>query len=110
VPKTAQAAVDHGKISPSPAADAPIPAATVDARSLIRSTIAGLSHAATRGFMTDETLAHLRETCPGWDFHALHAEFERWVSADPARTPADWQRAFIGWAKRHHEKHRHTLR
>ncbi len=91
----------------APAADAPV---TVDARSLIRSTIAGLSHAATRGFMTDETLAHLRETCPGWDFQALHAEFERWVSADPARTPADWQRAFIGWAKRHHEKHRHTLR
>lgn len=91
----------------APAADAPV---TVDARSVIRSTIAGLSHAATRGFMTDETLAHLRETCPGWDFQALHAEFERWVSADPARTPADWQRAFIGWAKRHHEKHRHTLR
>jgi len=91
----------------APTADAPV---TVDARSLIRSTIAGLSHAATRGFMTDETLAHLRETCPGWDFQALHAEFERWVSADPARTPADWQRAFIGWAKRHHEKHRHTLR
>ncbi|MBB3358134.1 MULTISPECIES: replication initiator protein A [unclassified Novosphingobium] len=91
------------------AASAPAPV-IVDARSLIRSTIAGLSHAATRGFMTDETLAHLRETCPGWDFQALHAEFERWVSADPARTPADWQRAFIGWAKRHHEKHRHTLR
>lgn len=108
--KTAHAAVDGGKISPPPAPDAPIPAVTVDARSLIRSTIAGLSHAATRGFMTDETLAHLRETCPGWDFHALHAEFERWVSADSARTPADWQRAFIGWAKRHHEKHRHTLR
>ncbi|MCW1988093.1 replication initiator protein A [Novosphingobium capsulatum] len=91
----------------APSAPAPV---IVDARSLIRSTIAGLSHAATRGFMTDETLAHLRETCPGWDFQALHAEFERWVSADPARTPADWQRAFIGWAKRHHEKHRHTLR
>lgn len=91
----------------APSVPAPV---TVDARSLIRSTIAGLSHAATRGFMTDETLAHLRETCPGWDFQALHAEFERWVSADPARTPADWQRAFIGWAKRHHEKHRHTLR
>ncbi|NMN87390.1 replication initiator protein A [Novosphingobium sp. SG916] len=92
--------------TPAPAAKP----ATVDARSLIRSTIAGLSHAATRGFMTDETLAHLRETCPGWDFHALHTEFERWVSADAARTPADWQRAFIGWTKRHHEKHRHTLR
>ena len=97
-------------LTPSRSQSATAPVSTVDARHLIRSTIAGLSHAATRGFITDETLAHLRETCPGWDFHALHAEFERWVSADPARTPADWQRAFIGWTKRHHEKHRHTLR
>jgi plasmid replication initiation protein len=87
---------------------APLPA--IDARKLIRSTIAGLSHAATRGFMTDETIDHLRETCPGWDLHALHAEFECWVAADPTRTPADWQRAFTGWVKRHHEKHRHALR
>jgi plasmid replication initiation protein len=84
-------------------------AETIDARALVRSTIAGLSHAATRGFMTDETIDHLRETCPGWDLHALHAEFERWVNAAPERTPADWQRAFVGWVKRHHEKHRHTL-
>jgi len=82
----------------------------VDAKSLIRSTLAGLSDAATRGFMTDETIDHLRQTCPGWDLHALHADFERWVAASPDRTPADWQRAFTGWVKRHHEKHRHTLR
>ena len=82
----------------------------IDARRMIRAAIAGLSHAATRGFMTDETITHLRQTCPGWDLHMLHAEFERWVSADAERTPADWQRAFIGWVTRHHEKHRHTLR
>ncbi|MCK9542337.1 MAG: replication initiator protein A [Novosphingobium sp.] len=84
--------------------------ALVDAQALIRSTIAGLSTAGTRGFMTDNTIDHLRETCPGWDLHALHADFERWVNADPARSPADWQKAFIGWVKRHHEKHRHELR
>ena len=82
----------------------------VDARKLIRSTIAGLSDAATRGFMTDETIDLLRRECPGWDLHALHAEFERWVNADPERTPADWQRAFIGWVKRHHQRNRHQLR
>ncbi|EGD60868.1 plasmid replication initiator protein-like protein [Novosphingobium nitrogenifigens DSM 19370] len=86
------------------------PPATVDARTLIRRTIAGLSDSATRGFMTDATIEHLRETCPGWDLHALHAEFETWVNAAPERLPADWQRAFVGWVKRHHEKHRHTLR
>lgn len=83
---------------------------TIDARKLIRSTIAGLSDNATRGFMTDDTIDLLRRECPGWDLHALHAEFERWVNADQERTPADWQRAFIGWVKRHHVKHRHQLR
>jgi plasmid replication initiation protein len=81
----------------------------VDARKLIRSTIAGLSDAATRGFMTDETIDLLRRECPGWDLHTLHAEFERWVRQDARRTPVDWQRAFIGWVKRHHAKHRRQL-
>ncbi|MBB4860599.1 plasmid replication initiation protein [Novosphingobium chloroacetimidivorans] len=90
----------------TPAPEAPL----FDARRLIRSAVAGLSDAATRGFMTDATIDHLRETCPGWDLYALHAEFERWVAAAPERTPADWQRAFVGWVKRHHAKHRHELR
>ncbi|MBA4766193.1 MAG: replication initiator protein A [Sphingomonadales bacterium] len=85
-------------------------AETFDARSLVRSAVAGLSDKATRGFMTDETIEHLREKCPGWDLYALHAEFERWVAASPERTPANWQKAFIGWVKRHHDKHRHELR
>ncbi|MGE8134403.1 replication initiator protein A [Novosphingobium subterraneum] len=83
---------------------------TVDASSLIRKAVKGLSDNATRGFMADETIAYLRETCPGWDLHALHAEFEGWVNADAARLPANWQKAFIGFVKRHHEKHGHTLR
>ncbi len=88
----------------------PKPADTIDASALIRRAVAGLSDTATRGFMADETIQHLRETCPGWDLHALHAEFERWVNADAARLPANWQKAFIGFVKRHHEKHGHTLR
>lgn len=85
-------------------------AGVVDASQLIRRTVIGLSEAATRGFMTDETIDFLRRTCPGWDLHALHADFERWVAVSPERTPADWQRAFIGWVKRHHEKHGRNLR
>ncbi|HWU01297.1 MAG TPA: replication initiator protein A [Novosphingobium sp.] len=85
------------------------PPETIDARRLIRATVAGLSTAATRGFMTDETIEHLRATCPGWDLYTLHAEFEQWVNADAERTPVDWQKAFIGFVKRHHDKNRHTL-
>jgi len=94
--------------APKPAPE-PVPD-LVDAKRLVRMTIAGLSDAATRGFIADETFDLLRQECPGWDLHALHAEFERWVCASPERTPANWQKAFIGWVRRHHEKHRHALR
>ena len=82
----------------------------IDARRLIRSTLAGISTAATRGFMTDETIEYLRSTYPGWDLYTLHMEFEQWVNGDSNRTPVDWQKAFIGFVKRHHEKNSHTLR
>jgi plasmid replication initiation protein len=83
---------------------------TINASTMIRSTIAGLSDKAVRGHMTDETIDQLRRECPGWDLYNLHADFEKWVGADAARTPANWQRAFIGYVKRHHEKHKHELR
>ncbi len=95
---------------PSSSSVSPGKQETIDARKFIRSAVAGLSDKATRGFMTDETIDLLRRECPGWDLHALHAEFERWVNADAERTPADWQRAFVGWVRRHHAKHRHQLR
>lgn len=82
----------------------------VDARSLIRGAVAGLSDAATRGFPAEETITQLRQECPGWDLYALHAEFEAWVRGAPERLPVNWQKAFIGWVRRHHERHRHTLR
>ena len=81
----------------------------VDARKLIRAAVAGLSDAATCGFMTEDTMDQLRRECPGWDLYVLHADFERWVAGSPERTPADWQRAFIGWVKRHHKQHRFQL-
>lgn len=102
--------VSPGKRSEAKVSLAQRSSATVDASALIRKAVKGLSDSATRGFMADETITHLRETCPGWDLHALHAEFETWVNADAARLPANWQKAFIGFVKRHHEKHGHTLR
>lgn len=86
------------------------PSEMVDISSLVRSTIVGLSDAATRGYFTEETATLLREQCPGWDLYALHADFEKWVAGSADRTPANWQKAFIGWVRRYHEKHRHSLR
>lgn len=83
---------------------------TFDASKLIRGAVAGLSDKATRGYITDETLSLLRSECPGWDLYNLHAEFERWVNANSTRTPVNWQKAFIGYVRRWHEKHRHELK
>lgn len=82
----------------------------IDASVLIRRSLNGLTDAATRGFMTDETINLLRSECPGWDLYTLHAEFEAWTKGSTDRTPANWQKAFIGWVRRHHDKHRHELR
>lgn len=109
---SAQKVSSRKLFAPAPETAAPSSAQTecVDARSLIRSTVAGLSDNATRGVMTDETIDLLRSECPGWDLYALHADFEAWVAGAPERTPANWQKAFIGWVRRHHRQHRHTLR
>lgn len=115
-PKRAgEGACPAGKLSPGKvtqlAPKAPPPdESVIDATDMIRRTLSGLSDKATRGFMTDETIAVLRTECPGWDLHTLHAEFESWVRADTARTPVNWQKAFIGYVRRWHEKHRHELR
>ena len=103
--RAAPAPIDQAPAAPTDDVDM-----MVEAGALVRTALAGLTSASTRGFVTGETAEYLRETCPGWDLYALHAEFERWVDAAPERTPANWQRAFIGWVKRHHAKNRNSLR
>lgn len=82
---------------------------TIDVAALLRRSRTSLATRATAGEITDATLATLREECPGWDYQTLHAEFRSWVEADSARTPVSYQAAFIGFVRRHDEKHRHEL-
>jgi plasmid replication initiation protein len=84
-------------------------ALTIDVSASVRSVISGLSNRAVAGFVTDDTLAHLRNICPGWDYQTLHAEFKSWIDGEPTRTPVNYQAAFIGFVKRHDLKYRHTL-
>lgn len=105
---TAAAAPQSGRItSPTPAsADEDM---LIDAGSMIRKTLAGMSAKATAGEITDATMATLRAEYPGWDYQTLHREFRDWLEADPARTPVNYQKAFIGFVRRFHEKNRHRL-
>ncbi|KKW90662.1 replication initiator protein A [Sphingobium chungbukense] len=94
--------------SPSPSVAAEKPE-LFDASAMIRRTVAGLSAKASAGEITDATLATLRAECPGWDYQALHQEFRDWLDGDAARTPVSYQKAFIGFVRRFHEKNRHRL-
>ena len=99
----------------APAPVSSIPAAVneidpmFDARAVIRRTVTGLSTRASAGEVTNATLATLRAECPGWDYQSLHQEFRDWLEADSARTPVNYQKAFIGFVRRFHEKNRHRL-
>ncbi|WP_449469646.1 replication initiator protein A [Sphingobium chungangianum] len=102
------AALTGAKASPSKSS-APDPQPFLDAGDVIRRTVTSLSSRATAGELTDATLATLRTECPGWDYQSLHQDFRNWLDADPTRTPVNYQKAFIGFVRRFHEKNRHRL-
>ncbi|KQM63171.1 MULTISPECIES: replication initiator protein A [unclassified Sphingomonas] len=96
----------------APVAAAPSPMRTedlVDAAAMIRASIRGLAARAHDGEVSTQTLETLRTECPGWDYHTLHAEFRAWIDGDPARTPVNYQAAFIGYVRRFDARHRHEL-
>lgn len=99
------------KKAPSPPSDdVPLtPQELASAGGLIRTSLTRLSTRAQAGEITDSTLATLRAECPGWDYQTLHADFRSWIDADPARTPVNYQNAFIGFVRQFHAKNRHRL-
>ncbi|QGP81077.1 replication initiator protein A [Sphingobium sp. CAP-1] len=99
VPKVKAAA----PLQPEPAMEA------VDASALIRRSVASLSARASAGEISDATLATLRAECPGWDYQTLHQDFKVWLNGDTERTPVNYQKAFIGFVRRFHEKNKHQL-
>ena len=111
-PATAAIKTAGGRTAPAPA---PAPAMVAekeemfDASAVIRRTVAGLSAKASAGELTDATLTALRAECPGWDYQSLHQEFRDWLAGDSSRTPVNYQKAFIGFVRRFHEKNRHQL-
>ncbi|WP_375195990.1 replication initiator protein A [Sphingobium sp.] len=102
--KTAPAVAKPVSVSPSAGEKG-----MFDASAIIRRTVVGLSAKANAGEITDATMATLRAECPGWDYQSLHQEFRDWLNGDAERTPVNYQKAFIGFVRRFHEKNRHRL-
>ena len=110
--------------APKPAIEPPVPVSlspnssvtddaedrAIDASALVRKSLTRLANKATDGSVTDKTLNILRQECPGWDYQTLHGDFRTWLEADDARTPANYQNAFIGFVRRFHVRNKHTLR
>jgi plasmid replication initiation protein len=60
--------------------------------------------------LTEQGIARIRSSFPGWDVYALKAEFDIWIEQDPAREPRDYEAAFYGFVKQHHHRNQHQLR
>jgi plasmid replication initiation protein len=41
---------------------------------------------------------------PRWDVYALQAEFDAWIAEAPSRTPKDYEAAFYGFVRQHHNR------
>lgn len=59
-----------------------------------------LDHAELGG----DTIARIRRDFPGWDVYAMKAEFDAWIAQDASRRPSNYQSAFYGFMRRHHER------
>jgi plasmid replication initiation protein len=59
--------------------------------------------------LSEETIAQIRREFPRWDVYALQAAFNEWLDGDAARTPKNYEAAFFGWVKRHHERNHWQL-
>ncbi len=56
--------------------------------------------------LSERTIVQVRRDFPDWDIYALQAEFNEWLDGDPAREPKDYEAAFYGFVKQHHQRNR----
>ena len=59
--------------------------------------------------LSDRTISQIRCDFPDWDIYALKAEFDDWLDEDPARKPQNYEAAFYGFVRQHHDRNRHQL-
>jgi plasmid replication initiation protein len=59
--------------------------------------------------LSDRSLMRIRTDFPGWDVYALKDEFDIYLNGDPSREPTDYEAAFYGFIRKHHEKNKYQL-
>lgn len=56
--------------------------------------------------LSERTILQVRHEFPGWDIYALQAEFDAWLDADATREPKNYEAAFYGFVRQHHQRNR----
>jgi plasmid replication initiation protein len=59
--------------------------------------------------LSERTIVQIRHEFPGWDIYALQAEFHEWLDADATREPKDYEAAFYGFVRQHHQRNRFAV-
>jgi len=56
--------------------------------------------------LSERTILQVRQEFPGWDIYALKADFDEWLDADSTREPKNYEAAFYGFVRQHHQRNR----
>jgi plasmid replication initiation protein len=59
--------------------------------------------------LSERTIQQIRHEFPGWDIYALQAEFDEWIDADETREPKNYEAAFYGFVRQHHQRNRQAV-
>ena len=53
--------------------------------------------------LSERTITQIRAEFPDYDIYALQADFNEWIDEKPTRTPQDYEAAFYGFVRKHHQ-------
>jgi plasmid replication initiation protein len=59
--------------------------------------------------LSEKTIVQVRREFPDWDIYRLQADFHDWLDADASREPKDYEAAFYGFVRQHHQRNRHLV-
>jgi plasmid replication initiation protein len=59
--------------------------------------------------LSDRSLMRIRTDFPGWDIYVLKDEFDTWLNGNASREPTDYEAAFYGFVRKHHENDKYQL-
>lgn len=67
------------------------------------------NHKGSKKELSNEILIKIRKDFPGWDLRSLQNEFNEWLANNPEKLPDNYEKAFYGFVRQHHERNKNQL-